>query len=64
MKIVDWIKERLEEGVTFYEGTTDHGDTCSLKLKNVGDKTREIFDKAGNPECIDALKKKVRRVER
>lgn len=63
MGIKEWFKTKLEGGVKLYEGETDNGQSCSFKIRSLGAKTREIFDKVGTAECIEELKKKARRAE-
>lgn len=62
-KIIDWFKTKLEGGVSLYEADTDDGSTCSMKVKTVGNKTKEIFDKVGSNDCLEDLKKKILKVE-
>jgi len=63
MGLRDWFKTKLEDGAKLYEGEDTTGQSCSFKIKNVGNKTREIFDKVGSSDCIEELKKKAIRAE-
>ena len=62
-KIVDWIKKKLEDGSSQYEAETNDGNKCSMKIKKVDDKTKEIFDKVGSSECLDKLKERIVKAE-
>lgn len=62
-KIADWFKRNLGGGISIVEGETENGSTCSFKMKKIGKKTREIFEKIGETECIEALKQKMKHAE-
>jgi len=64
MRIIKPLKRIfLGEGVELIEGETSTGQSCSLHMKRVGNKLREISHKIGDNGCLDALKKKLKEEE-
>ena len=62
-ELADWFKTKISNGESQYDGEMTDGRKCSFKLRNIGNKTREVVDKIGDSDCIDALKRKAKETE-